>query len=153
MQQYLRNQIHGHNQRSKTDAETLEIMMNGARTMCLPNSEPSHQRHHEQAITNALPHHPVLSHQHGGLNYASSSTDNEQDYDPEQVPRKQFQHWLRQDTKMQRVKMGHLTDTYKDTNALITAACTTTEDLNSCTGILVQKAHVKGMLSLKMRLS
>ena len=46
--------------------------------------------------------------------------------------------------KMRRIEMEDLTDTDDDSNALIAAARTTTEDL-----VLVQKAHVKEMLSLK----
>lgn len=51
--------------------------------------------------------------------------------------------------KMRRIEMEDLTDTDDDSNALIAAARTTNEDLNFRTGILVQKAHVKEMLSLK----
>ena len=70
MRQYPRDQIYGHSQSSKTDAEAQEIMTNHARLMlmCLPNIKPSHQRHHERAITNALPHHCVASHHNGSLN-------------------------------------------------------------------------------------
>ena len=46
--------------------------------------------------------------------------------------------------KMRRIEVEDLTDTDDDSNALIAAARTTTEDL-----VLVQKAHVKEMLSLK----
>lgn len=46
--------------------------------------------------------------------------------------------------KMRRIEVEDLTDNDDDSNALITAARTTTEDL-----VLVQKAHVKEMLSLK----
>lgn len=47
-------------------------------------------------------------------------------------------------TKMRRIEVEDLTDNDDDSNALITAARRTTEDL-----VLVQKAHVKEMLSLK----
>jgi hypothetical protein len=46
--------------------------------------------------------------------------------------------------KMRRIEVEDLTDTDDDSNALIAAARTTAEDL-----VLVQKAHVKEMLSLK----
>ena len=45
---------------------------------------------------------------------------------------------------MRRIEVEDLTDNDDDSNALITAARTTTDDL-----VLVQKAHVKEMLSLK----
>jgi hypothetical protein len=48
------------------------------------------------------------------------------------------------DMKMRRTEVEDLTDTDDESNALIAAARTTAEDL-----VLVQKAHVKEMLSLK----